>query len=524
VVRSHRRKFGVLSVVIALVVAATAVPTSAQTATDIAAPIPTDATAPVTTTTPVADPTLTVPTSTPPVTVPVPTPPVTTAAPQSPLAYVGDALTFIETYGYRVPLVDWGGIKASAQTRAAVAASIADTYPIVADVVKALADKHSSFTKPPEAVIQSQGNYTGFGFLASMPSRVVLSLAPSGPAEKAGLKIGDRIDLVDGKPPKESGGLLAIPRRPDGSFADTVVLRINRPVVPGAATATPPAPTAAPAVVAGKSKRRRVTSKAKAKAKAPTSVPPTSTAFDITMRRGTVTLVSIPSTQPPPQVVILPSLGYLSVPGIVGDTAAQKNFATQLQNAIRDQDTGTRCGWIVDLRKNRGGYIYALLAGLAPLLGDGPAGGTRNARGVVTPWSYRNGAVFAGEQQTVTVDAPYLLKVPGSPVAVLISGLTASAGEASAIFFRGLPNSRSFGEPTLGLTTFNVRKTMSDGAFLDIAASVDVDRNGVAYEGRIPPDEPVALDWTAISSGNDAALQTATNWLRGQPQCANTPA
>ncbi len=407
--------------------------------------------------------------------------PTTTAVPLplAPVTYVADVLAFIERYAYRVPLVDWPAIRSRAEAKAAGAVTIADTYPIILEAVKALGDKHSSFTKPVDAVKQTAGNYTGFGFLASMPSRVVVTIAPGGPAARAGLRVGDRIDKVDGKTPPIVGNALAVGRRTDGTFADTVVLRVARPQM-----------------------KRAIT---------------------LTLRRGEVTLVSIPVTTPPPKVVIPREFGYLDVPGIVGDAGVQKNFATQVQGLIRDLDDGSRCGWIVDLRKNRGGYIYALLAGLGPLLGDTVVGGSRNAKGEVTSWSYRAGVVSAGDTATVSVDAPHVLRRPGAAVAVLTSGLTASAGEASVIFFRGATNARSFGEPTIGLTTFNIRHALSDGAFLDITNAVDVDRNATPYDGPIVPDEPVAIDWVAVNNGNDAAMQSASSWLRSQPSCT-TPA
>lgn len=407
----------------------------------------------------------------------------TTAVPEAaavptPSAYVGEALGFIERYAYRVPSVDWPAIRARAEAKAAVAREITDTYPVITEAVKALGDRHSSFTKPVDASVQTQGNFNGFGFLASMPSRVVVTIAPGGPAARGGLRVGDRIDRVNGQVPKTTGNALAI-RNADGSPAETVVLKVVR-----------------------RSGKR---------------------ALSITLRRGTVTLVSIPVSQPPPRVVIPPELGYLDVPGIVGDAAAQRSFATQVQTIVRELDTGSRCGWIVDLRRNRGGYIYALLAGLGPLLGEGLVGGSRDSRGEVTTWTYRAGALYAGSEPTVSVELPYVLRRPGAPVAVLTSGLTASAGEASVISFRTLPNARSFGEPTIGLTTFNVRKTLTDGAFLDITAAVDVDRAGTPYEGPIAPDEPVVIDWAAINNGNDAVVQAASSWLRRQPAC-NAPA
>ncbi len=394
----------------------------------------------------------------------------------TPVTYVAEALGFIERYAYRVPRVDWPAIRSRAEQRATNARTIADTYPVIVDAVKALGDRHSSFTKPVDATVQSSGNFNGFGFLASMPGRVVVTIAAGGPAARAGLRVGDRIDRVNGQPPKATGNALAIGRKPDGSPAETAVLKVLRPGM-----------------------KRTLT---------------------MTLRRGTVTLVSIPVTQPPPKVVIPAELAYLDVPGIVGDDAAQKAFATQVQTIIRELDTGTRCGWIVDLRRNRGGYIYALLAGLGPLAGEGLVGGSKNAKGEVTSWTYRDGALFAGNEATVKVDVPYVLRRPAAPVAVLMSGLTASAGEASVIIFRGLPNARSFGEPTIGLTTFNVRKTLADGAFLDITTAVDVDRNGTPYEGPVAPDQPVAIDWAEVNNGNDAVVTAASAWLRAQPACA----
>ena len=397
----------------------------------------------------------------------------------TPLAYARLALDFVEQAAYRVPLVDWQTIRARAEQRAEAAATITDTYPIIKEALKSLGDHHSSFTGPPQAVQQTAGKYNGFGFLAVLPSRLVVTIAPGSPAALAGLLVGDRIDKVDGRAPLQSGGAITVARDKNGQFPARITLTIARK---GARTAKTAAKT-------------------------------------IVVAQGEVTLVSIPQTVPVP-LSLGPGLAYIDVPGIVGDDAAQRQYATQLQSLIRAADAPARCGWIIDLRRNRGGYIFAMLAGLGPILGDGLVGGKRDAKGQVANWTYGGGVVLEGSTRTVAVDTPYTLSRPDPPVAVLTSGLSASAAEAVAIAFRGRPHTRSFGEPTLGLPTFNSRRTMPDGAFLDVMTNVDVDRLGTTYDAAVPVDELVAIDWSNVGNGRDPVLAAAGRWLEADPACS----
>ena len=84
-------------------------------------------------------------------------------------------------------------------------------------------------------------------------------------------------------------------------------------------------------------------------------------------------------------------IGYLELPGIVGTQADQDTYATGAQQAIRTIDAVPRCGWVVDLRTNRGGYIYPMLAAAGPLLGNGPVAGKIDAAGVTEQWVYSPG-------------------------------------------------------------------------------------------------------------------------------------
>ena len=395
-----------------------------------------------------------------------------------PSAYVRIALDFIEQAAYRVPLVDWAAVRARAEQRAESAATIADTYPIITDALKGLADRHSSFTGPPQAVQQTAGKYNGFGFLAVLPSRLVVTVAPGSPAALAGLLVGDRIDKVDGKAPLRSGGAITVARDRSGNFPARITLTVIR-------------------TGSGNGSRKAKT---------------------IVVKQGEVTLVSVPQTVPVP-LTLGEGLAYIEVPGIVGDDAAQRSYASQLQAIIRTADAPTRCGWIIDLRRNRGGYIFAMLAGLGPILGDGLLGGKRDAKGQIANWTYAAGVVLEDANRTVAADSPYTLTRAGPPVAVLTSGLSASAAEAVAIAFRGRPLTRSFGEATLGLPTFNSRRTMPDGAFLDVMTNVDVDRLGNTYDAAVPVDERVAIDWSNIGNDRDPVLGAAARWLEAQPAC-----
>jgi hypothetical protein len=61
-------------------------------------------------------------------------------------------------------------------------------------------------------------------------------------------------------------------------------------------------------------------------------------------------------------------LAHVIVPGCCSNRDAASQYAASLQNVLRSLDVPTTCGWIVDLRKNIGGNMWPMLAGLGPLL------------------------------------------------------------------------------------------------------------------------------------------------------------
>ena len=181
-------------------------------------------------------------------------------------------------------------------------------------------------------------------------------------------------------------------------------------------------------------------------------------------------------------------------------------FARQIQDAIAAADRDDLIGWIVDLRSNGGGNMWPMIAGVGPLLGDGPLGYFINPLGTETPWEYRDGSSFSGGFPVTTVTPPYRLRRPQPRVAVLSNIGIASSGEATLIAFRLRPNTRSFGEATCGLSTANATYPLSDGATLTLTTSVMADRAKNRFGDRIPPDE--------VLTDQAQAIQRAIAWLQ----------
>jgi carboxyl-terminal processing protease len=217
----------------------------------------------------------------------------------------------------------------------------------------------------------------------------------------------------------------------------------------------------------------------------------------------------------PESRVLSDRLGYIRVPPFVsGRQGAIDEAATRLQRAVEEADAEHPCGWVVDLQTNGGGNMWPMLAGLGPILGTGRLGGFVDPDGVITTWSYADGAAAeANQPRAHVIGGSYRSRASTAAVAVLIGRATASSGEAVAIAFIGRPNTRSFGQRTRGLTTSNDQFRLSDGAILNLSVSAFADRNGGVYPDGIDPDEPT------VAVAAEPIPTAARHWLLAQPAC-----
>lgn len=216
------------------------------------------------------------------------------------------------------------------------------------------------------------------------------------------------------------------------------------------------------------------------------------------------------------------SIGYLFVPSMDGDELELTAYAAAIQEAMRRVDGEIPvCGWVVDLRGNGGGSIFGMLLGLGPILGEGVVVSYESTQETAA-FEYRAPSLYVGDESPIlTLDsAPYVLADPTIPVAVLIGGLTGSAGEGVLVAFLGRPATRTFGTATAGLPTSPRWYRLPDGAYLVFTDAAARDRNGQVYESEIPPDERV-IDLFPDDE-DDVALDAATAWLSTQQSCGDS--
>jgi carboxyl-terminal processing protease len=202
-----------------------------------------------------------------------------------------------------------------------------------------------------------------------------------------------------------------------------------------------------------------------------------------------------------------PTIGYVRLDACSCDGAAADRYAETVQQAIRTADRPGLLGWIVDLREDRGGNMWPMIAGLGPIFGDGIIGWIiYNNREYER--EYRGGAALSLNEPFARVAVPYSLVRPSPKVAVLTADTTNSAGEAITVFFKGRPDTRSFGGPTCGHHHLLSDFRLSNGAILTLKTAHNADRLKRTYAGRVVPDEVVTAPGETI--------RRAVAWLLAQ--------
>lgn len=189
-------------------------------------------------------------------------------------------------------------------------------------------DPHSVYLDKSDAESfeeQSRGAYDGVGVeLMRQPDGSLRVIAPidDTPAARAGIKAGDVITAIDGKPFKPDEGDNSGPLR--GAPGSKVTLTVVRE---------------------GKDKP-----------------------FDVTLQRETIRVASVKSR------MLEPGYGYVRISAFQADTAA--DFETKVE-ALKAQAGGKLRGLVIDLRSNPGGLLTSAVQIADDLLDSGKIVSTR---------------------------------------------------------------------------------------------------------------------------------------------------
>jgi C-terminal processing protease CtpA/Prc len=301
-----------------------------------------------------------------------------------PAVYFRVALFNIQHSALRRDRVDWRAVRAEADGLRRGARTTADTYPAIRLVLQRLGDDHSHFLPPAAARALRAGSGRTPGLTAVWPERVVALVTPGGPAEAAGIKVGDVVETVNGRPPKHVRGVVVL----SGGLptVEITLTRAGQPATLSVRLEPRVTPFNQPAIVRG----------------------------------------------------LDDGLGYIEIPGLAGEGGT---FGADSVAAILRADTPAKCGWVVDLRRNVGGNMWPMLDAVRPVLDEGTpgyfvSGGRREA------WSFASSAnrpayALKHRNPPVAVLTSRLTVSSGEALMIAFRGrpLTRSFGEATG----GLP-------------------------------------------------------------------------------------
>ncbi len=208
--------------------------------------------------------------------------------------------------------------------------------------------------------------------------------------------------------------------------------------------------------------------------------------------------------QPLPEAQILGGgVRYLNLPGVWAPDLASGDDLAYVRVGLECVDQLDSTGpLIVDLRENGGGNCHPMLVVLAPFLEPGRLVGWD--RGDHVKWVVYDGAAVISESNARHPTAPPVRNRP-TRTAVLTGPSAGSSGEAALLALRDRPATRTFGQPTAGMTTANEAFPLSGGFTLCLAVAQMVSSAGIPYSGPVAPHEVCEVD---------DALARSVDWVR----------
>ena len=384
----------------------------------------------------------------------------------APPELVEQVLELVRMRSLRRAQIEWESFTTEFLDRAATCLTLQDAHDLIREMLTRLADGHSFLRTASD--MEGRDLPLDAGLRLHNVEPVVIDVYPDSPAARQGLRMGDRITRVEDQPvTADNWQRLRRAALSAGSMLDIETLGRPR---------------------------------------------------SCTLVGG----ISLPML-PPEGRLVAPGVGLIDLPGHDGNGTLSdgQRYDGMLASLLRRFERAGAARWIVDLRRCDGGNMWPLLAGLVPLLGQGTYGAFVDpVADTWLDWGFDGTALRVTNRRDPS-ETYQMMEVPSmqpldnqdAPVALLTSPVTSSSGEAVLISFLGRAKTRTFGQPTGGLTTSNNLHVLLDGSWLLLAENLEADRNDVVREGRIEPDFDVEIDWSLFGLESDPCIQAALGWL-----------
>ncbi len=181
---------------------------------------------------------------------------------------------------------------------------------------------------------------------------------------------------------------------------------------------------------------------------------------------------------------------YLRIPSFdPGDSTQLLGFAQALRDSIVLVNQALVKGYILDLRLLAEGDKLAVLAGLGPFLGEGPAIKRIDADGRVDgTWHIREGNLLLDSVALFRLRDWDMASVAEKPLAVLIGPYTSGPGSVAAIALKRRPHTLFAGSATNKGSALVTTRFERDGVTAEFTTHSLADKANTLYLERITPD------------------------------------
>lgn len=214
------------------------------------------------------------------------------------------------------------------------------------------------------------------------------------------------------------------------------------------------------------------------------------------------------------------SIGYLQVPQISAFGQGSDIFTQKIKDSICVLKEKGITSCIIDLRLNGGGNMYPMLGGLSCFFEEGKIVGTVNAKNeVIFDLNIKNDNLYFSNANQVEWQMTFAIDSCGTnfqkmPVVILLSYITASSGQVTAIAFKHRPNTFFIGENTaLGYSTGNNYFYFSPQLSMNLSTAFKSDTKGNIYYETVLPDRYILGGDNFEDLLQDEKVKNAILWL-----------